>query len=313
MKNLVKTVSIILLTVLGMSACAQQKTDQKSNLEQKSIPKKESSLSMNKDTLDSKVMADFEKMQIERKLALTKEALKTIEETQLLLENVKNKKKSLAIKQAKELVGSLEVLLLKDPKLALIPVDVKYVKEEFVADIALTRKIVKSAQEAMNNGYYRQASDLLKDLRSEIIINSYMIPAATYPAVIKTAILMLEEDNLEGAEAVLEEVLNTIVIDKTVVPLPVLRAEQMIIESASIDKKNHENIDKVTNLLSNATYQLQLAEDLGYGKRDKEFASFYKSLKALETSVNSKENSESKFDKIKKDMKNFKDRLFPIK
>lgn len=36
--------------------------------------------------------------------------------------------------------------------------------------------------------------------------------------------------------------LGTIVIEKTVLPLPILNAEQMIFEVEKIDSKNHENV-----------------------------------------------------------------------
>lgn len=45
----------------------------------------------------------------------------------------------------------------------------------------------------MEDGYNRVASDLLKDLRSEMIINTYLIPTATYPSAISNVILLVEK------------------------------------------------------------------------------------------------------------------------
>jgi ATP-dependent RNA circularization protein (DNA/RNA ligase family) len=114
-----------------------------------------------------------------------------------------------------------------------------------------------------------------------MVINTYLIPTVTYPEAIKAAVVALEANKPELAEGLLIEVLNTVVIEKVVLPIPVLKAEQMIIEAASIDAKDHENVEQVIALLSNAEYQLQLAEALGYGKKDKDYVLLSKAIKEV--------------------------------
>jgi len=295
------------LVFTTFTSCAQKKTKEVD----KPILKKEATLEMNKDTLDSKVLVDLEKQIEERKLKLTTEALTAISETKALVDEIDNKDK--AIKKGHELIGKLEVLLARDPDLALIPIDFSFQKEEFVTDIETIRKTVKLAQDAMDKGYYRLASDLLKDMRSEMVISTYLLPTATYPVAIKSAVALLEENKPNEAKDILLNVLGTIVIEKTIEPLPVLNAEQMIIEAAIIDKKDHENVDKVINLLNNAEYQLTLAEEMGYGKKNKDYKTLSDSIKALKKSVKKKENSESKFDKLKEDIIKFKEKIFKTK
>ena len=295
------------LAFIAITGCAQDSKAKMGETE-KPIMKKEATLEMNKDSLDSKVIADMEKQVAERKIKLTEEALTAISETRSLIENIDNKGK--AIKKGHELIGRLEVLLARDPSLALIPIDVSFQKEEFVTDIETIRETVKLAQEAMDKGYYRAASDLLKDMRSEMIISTYLLPTATYPKAIKAAVVLLEENKPKEAKALLESTLSTIVIERDVEPLPILNAEQMIIEAALIDKKDHNNVDKVINLLNNAEYQLTLAEEMGYGKKDKDYKALAYSIDVLKKSVKKKENSESKFDVLKKDIKKFKEKLF---
>ena len=84
----------------------------------------------------------------------------------------------------------------------------------------------------------------------------------------------------------------------------------MIIEAATIDAENHDRSEIVLNLLSNADYQLQLAQELGYGKRDKDFKDLAEAIKVLKESVTNKEDSSSKFDELKQDLKSFKEKLF---
>ncbi len=313
MKTILRNIIVLTVLSFALSSCAQTKKETVKEVITKEVPKKEATLAMNKDTLDAKITADFDKEIIERKVAVTKEALTTIKETENLLKLVEDKSKKKAIKKGKELIGSLELILAKDPTLALIPVNIDYVKEELVTDIAVVRSATEAAKKAMDDGYYRVASDLLKDLRSEMIINTYLIPTATYPSAISAATLMVEEDKFDEAENTLQKLLGTIVIQKTVLPLPVLNAEQMIIEAELIDAKDHKNVDKVINLLKNADYQLQLAEELGYGKRDKDYKTLSTAISELKASVTNKEDSKSKFKNLKTDLKKFKERLFSKK
>ena len=312
MKKIQLYIVTILMTVT-LVACAQNKNETIKNNTEKVTPKKEATLEMNKDSLNSKVIAEIEEELVKRKVELTTEALTTIGKTQSLLRDIDSKKKDVVLKNGKELLADLEILLTKDPTLAVIPVNISSQKEEFVADINTVHSAIKSAQKAMNKGYYRVASDILKDLRSEMVINTYLIPTATYPKAIKVAMALIEDGEKGEAKLVLQKVLSTIIIEKTVLPLPVLNAEQMIIEAAKIDKKDHENVDKVMNLLKNADYQLQLAEELGYGKKDKEFALLSSSINELKKSVNKKEDSKMKFDSLKIKIRKFKERLFPKK
>ncbi len=308
MRTLNKIVSFSALGLLVvMTSCAQ---DKKEDLANTPIMKKEASLEMNKDSLDTKVVDDLKKQVVEKKLELTEEALSTVGETHAILEAVKKGNKNDAIKKGNLLIGRLEVLLTKDPNLSLIPINVNYQKEELITTIDEVRSATKLAKKAMDDGYYQLASDILKDIKSEMIINTYYLPAGTFPEAIKVALVLLEEDKPKEAEVVLNNVLATIVIKKDIQPLPVLNAEQMIIEAASIDNENHENMDKVLNLLKNADYQLTLAEEMGYGKKDKDFITLSESIEVLKKSVKNNENSTSKFDSLKKDIIKFKEKLF---
>ncbi len=302
-------ISIFTIFSIVLTACGQEKKDKVEKIAD-NTPQKEMSLEMSKDTLDAKIAEEMEVKVLESKVKLTEEALTAVEETYSLLEVVKNEDIEKAIKKGEALTGKLEILLAEDPDLALIPINVDYHKDELVSDIESVRKTTKLAQEAMDDGYYQLAGDLLENLRSEMVVNTYLLPTATYPLAIKDAVLLLKDNKPKEAEAILTNVLATIVIEKSIVPIPILNAEQMIIEASNIDNKDHENVDQVLNLLRNADYQLSLAEEMGYGKRDKEYKSLAKSIEQLKKSVENKDNSGSKFDSLKKDLLKFKDRLF---
>ncbi len=309
MKTIVSKIATVFLIASTMVACAQEKTKSSAVEKGKNTPVKEETLAMDKQVLDIRVLEEIQKEIVKRKIEITEKTLQTIANTENLIIEIDKGNVDVAIDKGKELIGDLEVLLAKDPSLALIPINVAYQKEELVTDIKSVREAVDLAEDAMDKGYYREASDILKDLRSEIVISTYMLPAATYPDAIKASVIALEENKPEEAKAILLTALNTIVIQTEIVPLPVLNAEQMIIEAALIDAKDHSRVDDVLNLLRNAEYQLQLAEELGYGKKDKEYKALAKAIKELKKSVEDKKDSTSKFDALKKQISNFKEKL----
>ena len=220
------TVYFLILTVLLTTACAQ-KQDAGEAAKDKPVLQKEQSLAMNEDSLYNNILKQVMEEVVKRRLVIMKEAITVVAKTGDLL-SLMDKDKDKAINKGHMLIGEMEVLLTKNPEVSLIPVDVNYRKEELITDIETVRKIVESAEEAMDDGYYQVARSLLSDLKSEMVINSYYIPAATYPEAIKVAVALLEDGKVKEAKTVLQKVLSTIVVKSTILPLPVLKAEQMV-------------------------------------------------------------------------------------
>ncbi|HHL51864.1 MAG TPA: YfdX family protein [Flammeovirgaceae bacterium] len=307
MKKLSKTWMWVLV-MLPLLSCSQNATTQD---KQEQAPEQETSLGMNADSLQARIDAEMAGQVASQKAEIAIEALSVIGETRNLLRLLAADKKQEAIDEGHTLIGKFEVLLTKEPSLALLPVDVAFHQEETITDISTLRTLIKDAEKAMNDGYYQVARNILADLKSEMVIESYFIPTATYPEAIKVAVALLEDDKPEEARAVLQQVLLSIMIERTVVPLPVLKAEQMIIEAAGIDAENHDNAEQVLTLLRNAHYQLQLAEEMGYGKKDKEYKELYTAIKDLQKSVEKQQDSQPAFDALKEKIKAFRNRLFP--
>ncbi len=310
-----KSVKFFVLSALFISVALVSCNENKNAVEKtdKVIPQKEALAKAENDSINQRILADVQTETENRKSALTEEALSTIFETQTVLNKLVEGHKDEAVKKGKELIGNLEVLLAKDPSLELIPVDVEVERNETVADIETVRETVKLAKEAMSEGYYREASKILDNMKSEIVINTYLIPAATYPIAVREAVAAMENNDTITATNILTSVLSTVVIEKNIIPVPVLNAEQMIIDAAKTDAESHDKAEEVLNLLDNAEYQLQLAEEMGYGKKDKDYAPLNDAIKELKKSVKNKEDSSSKFDSLKESLKEFKKYFFENK
>ncbi len=294
------------IVLMGLTACNSQSNEKIARVD---------TLMMPADTVNAriaKIMSDYV-MLLREDLIQDTNVLNTLSQTQLVVQAIENNK----IDQAKiilhNLIGSLEVYLTKNPDAALIPINVSYRQIEIIDNIDSAKAIAKAADKAMEKGYYQAAKQILAGLTSEMIISTAYLPIVDYLQGLKVAAALLDENQVDKAMVVMQAALSRVVVTDVTIPLPILKAEVMIDEAARIDAKDHEHIEQVINLLDNAKYQIKLAEAMGYGKRDKEFKELYKAIKDLKKSVKEKANSQPAFDKLSKQLKNFEQRLFPIK
>jgi len=247
----------------------------------------------------------------EKELESIKQAVEVIKQTGDAIKLIQEDKIDEAEKVMAKIVGELEILIAKNPELALIPVDVAYETRDLVADIPTVYKLTEAAQEAMDEGYYQLARKILSDLASEIVIKTTNLPLATYPDAMKLAVKLLDEGKKDEALAVLVSALNTLVIIEQNIPLPVLRAEEYIKAAAAVmESDDKDKIEVAVNLLENADYQLKLAEALGYGKRDKEYKELADAIETLKKAIQEKQETKGLFEDLKKKIENFKIRLF---
>lgn len=309
-----KLASIIISGLLLLSIYSCSNAEQKPKAEkvaEKNLPAKEETMQMNEDTLYARILTNILDEVAKRRAKIDVEALTVLAETQAFLQEVEAEKNDEAIESGKKLIGELDILLSKNPDAALIPIDVQYKINETVADIPAVKRAVKEAKDAMDEGYYQLAREILDEMKSEVIVTTYNIPTATYPVAIKNAVLLMQDGKTDLAKAVLQNIFGTIVVSEVAIPLPVLKAVEMIKEAEKIDAVDHENSDKVLNLLKNADYQLKLAQEMGYGKKKVDYKPLYDSIKELEKSVENKMDSKDKFHQMIEDMSKFNHEYFP--
>ena len=241
----------------------------------------------------------------------TQKALDILKQTQEVIDEISKDKKGDAKSKLAKLIGELEILITKNPKVSLIPVSVNYEIRDAVVDIETAEKLIADAKKVFEDGYYQAAKKVLNTLSSEYVIKISFLPLATYPDAMKIAAKLLEEDKKDDALAVLMNALYILAIQEIAIPLPVLRAEEYIKAAAIVVKeKKEEYIATAVVLLENAEYQLQLAEVMGYGKKDKEYKELATAITELKNAIKEKLETESLFDKLSEKIKNFKERLF---
>ncbi|MCG6870024.1 MAG: YfdX family protein [Gammaproteobacteria bacterium] len=228
-------------------------------------------------------------------LAETKKAVKALDE--------KNTEEALAALE--ETTGKLELILAREPSLALAPVDVEVVTYDLLASPDTVKAMIHDAENLLEDGNVQKARPLVANLASEIVFRTTSIPLATYPDAIKAITPLIDAGKLDEAKAELQAALNTLVVTTDdVIPLPTLRAEWLLnkAEALAENKERTEKEDKtMADLLAEARTQLKMAELLGYGSK-KSFQPMYEQLDQIEAKFAGGKGGKGWFDKIKEQL-----------
>lgn len=236
------------------------------------------------------------------------EASEALAQVYVALDALEAKNTKGALAALEKSTGKLNILLARKPDLALVPIEVSVKTVDLVADLETIRNIKRAAIQALKEDYFQVMRDELAKLASELQITKVELPLATFPEAMKSAAALIDKGKTDEAKVVLYTALNTLVVSEERIPLPILRAQaliaQAITDDASKDKKK-----KVLALLDNAEYQLIMAEELGYGDRDREYKELNKTIKELKKSVKDDGDSQALFEKFKTKLADFKKRI----
>ncbi|MEO1928619.1 MAG: YfdX family protein [Nautiliaceae bacterium] len=235
----------------------------------------------------------------ERVKKITQEAVDTIKMVSDIIGLLDKKEKDKALDEIAKALGKLEVLIARDPNLQAVPVDVK----EQVVDYPGTPEdieVVKSEiVRLIKEDEVQLARDLMLQLASEMDIYVTALPIGTYPVVLKAIISLIEAEKFDEAKVLLIEALETLVVEKIVIPLPILRAEQTIIKANELANKENPNKDELKELLAYAKEQLELAQTLGYGKVEIDYKDLYEEIEKLEKILSGDESTKDVFAALK--------------
>jgi hypothetical protein len=158
--------------------------------------------------VDDKAAREADKKRAE----LTQDAITALTKTQealTLLDANKTKEALAALELAS---GKLELVLARDAKLALAPVDVRVITHDIHANVESVKKAVKLSRELLGDGEVQKARPIVANLASEIVIQTDNLPMATYPAAIKSAARLIDSGKIDNAKAELARALNTLVV-----------------------------------------------------------------------------------------------------
>ena len=254
----------------------------------------------NKDTNRAK-----QKKTSDKRRQITEEALAAIRETENALRALDKKDNQKALAALEKATGKLEIILARDPKLALAPVAVNSAVNDLIADIATVNKLKKKAISALKEGRLQDARRLIGGLASETVISVTSLPLATYPDAIKQAAKLIDEGKVKEGRTVLETALSTLVVTDTIIPLPITTAQVLLSDAQKLAEKNNRSADENKQLekaLALAHKELEFAEALGYGSK-KTFKGFYEELNKISSKTGNGKSGHGFFAKIKQHLK----------
>ncbi len=232
------------------------------------------------------------------------EAVVAIAETENALRALNAGKKDEALAALEKATGKLEVVLARDPALALAPVDVEQVTFDLLADTKTVKALIYDAEKALKDGEIQQARAIMMNLASEIVFRTTSIPLGTYPDAIKAITPLIDAGKIDEAKAGLETALGTLVTTVEVIPLPILRAGYLLGNAEKLaenDKRSDKDNKTLHALLKEARNQLEMAELLGYGDKDA-FKPMYAQLDEIEDKAEGGKSGKGWFAKIKKQL-----------
>ena len=236
----------------------------------------------------------------ERVKAVTNEATEAINSIVKVVELLDKENKDEALDQIATVLGKLEVLVAKDPTLQAVPVGVREEVVDFpgtVEDVELAKSEVVAL---IKKGEVALARDIMLNLASELDIYITALPIGTYPVVMKAIVPLVEQGKFKEAKALLVEALETLIIEKVVIPLPILRAEKTVIKASELTKEDDKaNKEELSKLLAYAKEQLLLAQALGYGKIETDYKELFEEIANIESKLKGEEGTKGIFENLK--------------
>ena len=251
-----------------------------------------------------------DKKTAEQRKKIMEEAHAAIAQSREALKALDEKNTEEALKALEMAIGKMEVIVARDPELALARMDVNIIIHDLYTNVDTIKKTLKQAKEYLEDGKVQLARPLVSSLASEMIIESVNIPLATYPDAIKAIVPLIDKGKTDEAKAALQTALNTLVIvQEEVIPLPVIRAKELLKKAEALaensERKDEEN-KQLTTLLDHAEAQLLMAEVLGYGDK-KAFKPMYEQLDTIREKTKEGKSGKGFFDKIKNQISNIFD------
>ena len=240
-------------------------------------------------------------------LYVTKEAVRAVELTQKVLIDVAHKDKKSAIKDIEGAIGKLEVALSAEKAPKILPIDVTLRSTEYIGDSKKIKAVIHDVKDLLSDGKIQEARVLLDTLRSEVDVITTGIPVATYPDALKLASKYLHNNELAKADAILTTALSTLVREISVVPIPVIKVQGLIVEASHIAKKDKKQALKDLQV---AKDELQKAKLLGYvSQSDVTYKDLETAIEKTEKEIKGKNKAEKLFENLIKNIKSFKDKI----
>jgi len=262
--------------------------------------------------VSAKAVNDAKDDVVKKEVKLIQEALASLKLTAGALADLEKNDAKKAQEDIEKALGKLEVILSSKDAPALLPIDNTMAVYEYIGSKEDIEKTLKEVKRLLNDGKVQVARELLNTLRSEIDIGVVSLPLATYPDALKLAGKYIHDGKVQKAKSILKLALSTFDNSVNVVPIPLIKATELLAVSAQLSKDGKK--DEALTYLKSAEDELDVAEALGYvSHSDSTYKSLHEAIKEVRKEIKGKNKAEKLFDKLKSSLKDFKDKVFSDK
>ncbi len=228
-----------------------------------------------------------------------KEITEALNATSIAMQNLQNKKIDEAKKQLKIATEKFDLALKNDPTLNIVPFDEQITVFENLSTVKEINNILKLTQELLKQHRLNEVRVALAPLKDEIDIQTISLPMKIFPMATKDALNALNKGDSKTAILTMAKAYNTFLIEEAIIPLPLLKAQDLIIDASNLDKNKKEEAIK---LLDNAKEELERANLLGYTtKHSPEYKALVDAINNIEKEIKGKNVVEKLYDNIKND------------
>jgi hypothetical protein len=257
-------------------------------------------LEMQRNRAEQQARPDLEKWRNEAEQqalkTLDKDAIAAIEQTAQAIDSMTAAKTADALKSIEKATGKVNIVLARNPDLALIPVSVEaLIIDTAPRNIDDIEKLADAVDAAILLDDFPTARALLGTLRSEVRVRTYNLPLGIYPTALQEAARLLDKDS-HAARVALLAALNALVTVDQVTPLPLLVAQKAINQAHTLAQKDKNAAQK---LVETAEFEVNRAMALGYARQDPEYAALKENISNLKKQLKGSEDTTSAFSKLK--------------
>jgi hypothetical protein len=242
---------------------------------------------------------------------LVHEAINSLKDAHDAYVALEKKDTSTATKKIESALGKLEVILASKSVPELLPVDSIVKVNEYVGTSKDIEKVLATVSTLLVKNKVQEARALMLPLQSEIDITTVSLPLGSYPDALKLAAKYIHSHEMNKAKEVLAIALSTFASVTEIVPIPLLKAIDLIEASSAIAK---EDKTRALAYLDAASESLKVAHDLGYvSKSTTTYKMMQDQIKTVKKEIKGPNKAEKLFATLKATLKEFKEKVFSEK
>lgn len=192
---------------------------------------------------------------------------------------------------------SFDAALKANPNLKMVPIASEVNVEELELSSVQINARVQLIKEALAKNQLQDARALMLPMRDEMRISVQYIPMQLYPKAAKMALDELNKGDKTKAIQTMVSALETMVSENTLIPIPLLEAQEKIEAAVNMEKSKKND---AANLIKGAKEELAKAVGLGYlSENSNEYKNLKSGIESVEYAIAGESSAVKLYDEVK--------------